>query len=102
MIHFTCDRCGRPIDPANEIRYTVKMEVQAAMETWEDENQDEDRDHLMEVHEILDREDEFDDDHSGLEVYRRMRFDLCTNCHQQFMPNPLGKSKSVKLGFSEN
>ena len=102
MIHFTCDRCGRPIDPANELRYTVKMVVQAAMEAWEDENQDEDRDHLMEVHEILDREDEFDDDHSGLEVYRRMRFDLCTNCYQQFMQNPLGKSKSVKLGFGEN
>ena len=47
-------------------------------------------------------EDEFDDDHSGLEVYRRLRFDLCTNCYQQFMQNPISKTKSVKLGFSKN
>ena len=78
------------------------MEVQTAVDPWDEDQQDADRDHLVEVHEILDREEEFDDDHPGFEVYRKMRYDLCVECYRRFMKNPIGKPKSVKLGFSKN
>ena len=35
MIHFSCDRCKRMIDPEDELRYVVKLEVSAAMEPLE-------------------------------------------------------------------
>ena len=27
MIHYSCDRCGRPIDPSEDLRYVVRLEI---------------------------------------------------------------------------
>ena len=32
MIHYSCDRCGRAIDPKEELRYVVRVEVEAVTE----------------------------------------------------------------------
>ena len=44
MIHFTCDRCRQSIDPEEDLRYVVRMEVQAAMEPLDAEEPEDDRD----------------------------------------------------------
>ena len=59
MIHYSCDRCGRPIDPSEDLRYVVRLEIEAVMEPLDGEVvDDDDRDHLMELHEILDHADD--------------------------------------------
>ncbi len=55
MIHYSCDRCKRTIDPEVDLRYVVKLETYAAMEPIEVADFEDDRDHLMEVQEILER-----------------------------------------------
>jgi hypothetical protein len=98
MIHYSCDRCKREIDTETELRYVVRLEVQAMMEPCEVEVED-DRDHLLEVGEILDR---LDDDSLSDEVYQRRRFDLCPSCYRKYVKNPLGRDVAPQLNFSKN
>ena len=93
MIHYSCDRCHRAIDPSVETRYLVKIEIQAMVEESDDSRDD--RDHLVEIHEILSRQDEFDDEHPGLEVHRKLVFDLCPECHHHFLAKPVGAIKRL-------
>src|SRR6478609_3316060 len=101
MIHFTCDRCKREIDPDLELRYVVRLEVQAMMEPCEVDVQD-DRDHLLEIQEVLERMDDLNDDNIGDDVYQRRRFDLCPACYRKYIKNPLGREPAHHLNFSKN
>ena len=102
MIHYACDRCKRVIDPDDEVRYVVRMEVQAVFESTEAEENDDDRDHLLEIHEILERLDCEDSELGGEDVYHRRRFDLCSDCYRKFTQNPVGREAATQFGFSKN
>ncbi len=104
MIHYTCDCCKRRIDSSDELRYIVRLEVYAALEPLEDEA-DDDRDHLQEIQEMLERlddsrEEEFEEVCD--EVYHKQRFDLCSDCRQRFVQNPLARPTKAHLNFSQN
>jgi hypothetical protein len=101
MIHYTCDCCKRPIDPQHELRYVVRVEVYAAPDANEDASDDE-RDHLQEIQDILERIDDVDDSHLGDDVYHQVRYDLCDQCRSLYVKNPLGRSALQALGFSQN
>lgn len=102
MIHYSCDRCKRVIDPAEDLRYVVKLEVQAAMEPLDCEEPEDDRDHLLEIQEILERLEDSESDLIDDDVYSHRRFDLCPDCYRQFMQNPIGREVPAHLGFSQN
>ena len=102
MIHYTCDRCKREIDTACEIRYTVQLEVQAAPDPQHGDF-DEDIDHLTELHQILEGIVEDDDlDLPNPDTSLQGRYDLCPECHRQFLKNPLGRDAFHAIGFSNN
>jgi len=101
MIHYSCDRCKTPIDSESDIRYVVNLEVQAVMETEEFDDLDDDRDHLMEIDELLEHLGDVDPDQIGDE-YQKRRYDLCSSCYQQFMKNPVGGENPSRLDFSQN
>lgn len=102
MIHYSCDRCGRPIDSKEELRYIVRVEVEAVMEPLDGVIEDEDRDHLMTISEILERAEDLEDPMIGEGVYDRKRFDLCSDCHHTFIKSPVGSSKQKQMNFSSN
>ncbi len=103
MIHYSCDRCRRPIDHEDEMRYTVRIEVQASIGADAlGDDVDEDRDHLLEIHEILERADDAHDPLISDEIYQRQRYDLCSDCYRAFVKNPLGNEISKQLDFSNN
>jgi len=99
MIHFTCDCCGRSIDPADETRYVVRMEVYVAVDDGADPTADED-DHLEEIEDLLERLDEIDADEDE-RLYKQVRYDLCAGCRERFVRNPLGRG-ATRLGYSDN
>ena len=101
MIHYACDRCGRALDPEEDLRYVVKMEIYAAMDQFCVEGSDDDRDHLLEIHEILEQVHDADDG-IGEDVYRKVRLDLCCECHRKFIKDPLGREPVAQFGFSQN
>ena len=69
--------------------------------TDEDEN---DRDHLEEIQDILERMDDSENDQIGEDVYQQLRFDLCPECRKKFLKNPLGRDilAAKMVGFSKN
>jgi hypothetical protein len=116
MIHYTCDRCKRTINPETEARYVVEIDVRLAGDCDVDEIECEDVDHLAELHHQLQRElnDELSltldqpleehgaacrgqDFEEGPEQY-----DLCEHCYAIFATNPLGRETAVGFGFSNN
>ena len=99
MIHFTCDRCKRVIDPEQELRYVVRMEIEAVMDPIHESEPQDDRDHLLEIDEILER---VDSDEAAEATYHKRRFDLCPQCYRKFSANPLAREKKTTLGFSHN
>jgi hypothetical protein len=102
MIHHTCDRCKRVIDPEHELRYVVRMEVEAIMDPIHEDEPTDDRDHLMEIDEILGRAELDDCDGLDDEVFQQRRYDLCPQCYRKFNGNPIGREKKATLGFSHN
>ena len=102
MIRYSCDLCKRDLDPEDDLRYVVKIEVYAAFDptaTSEDEN---DRDHLQEIQDILESLEDADDNQIGDDVYQQLRFDLCPECRKKFLQNPLGREVTKAFGFSSN
>ena len=102
MIHYTCDRCKRQINTDSQTRFIVQIDIQTAASEVEPEFED-DIDHLNELHQILEgmhepviaTDAEAETSHHG-------RYDLCPECHRQFLKNPLGRDAVLALGFSNN
>ncbi len=101
MIRYSCDLCKRELDPDEDLRYVVKMEVFAAFDPAASDD-DDDRDHLQEIQDLLERVEDLDGDQFGNEVYQQLRFDLCPQCRKKFARNPLGREGVTVFGFSDN
>ena len=101
MIHFTCDCCNRTIDSERDLRYVVRMEVYAAQGDADCEV-DDDRDHLLEIEEIIERLEDIEDERIGEDIYQQVRFDLCSECRKKFVRDPLGRQNSSLFNFSQN
>lgn len=101
MIHYTCDGCHRSLNSENDLRYVVKMEIYASLDPLVDEPED-DRDHLQEIQDIIERLEDAESDEVGDDVYQQMRFDLCADCRRRFLRNPIGRDLVKQLNFSEN
>jgi hypothetical protein len=99
MIHFSCDRCKRPLDNESDLRYVVRLEVQAVMDPCQLDITEDDRDHLVEIQDMIER---LDDDNLGEEIYQKSRYDLCSHCYRKFIQNPLGRESVPHLNFSKN
>ena len=100
MIRFSCDMCKREIDPEEDLRYVAKIELYAAFDPMVLE--EDDRDHLQEIQDILERAEDLESDQIGDDVYQQLRFDLCPECRRKFLKNPLGRESTKILNFSEN
>ena len=100
MIHYICDRCKRQINTANQTRYVIQIDIQSAVDHSQVELE-EDIDHLAELHQMLEGmnhealDDETQASHHG-------QYDLCPECHRQFLKNPLGRDSMLAIGFSNN
>ena len=102
MIRYSCDLCGRDLDPEEDLRYVVKLEVYAAFDPVAADEEEDDRNHLQEIQDILERLEDAESDQIGDDVYQQMRFDLCPVCRKKFLKNPLGREIAHVFGFSEN
>jgi hypothetical protein len=101
MIHYTCDRCKKSISPHSELRYQLKIEVQAIGET-EACTPNEDVDSLSELHQLLEGLQDDNEDEVAEPGSFRSQYDLCPRCYRQFSRNPLGRELAIALGFSNN
>lgn len=82
------------------MRYVVKLEIFPSMDDFDD--LDDDHDHLQEIQDILERTDDVADECIGDDVYKQMRFDLCSDCRKRFLRNPFGRDLLEQFDFSKN
>ncbi|MEZ6072991.1 MAG: hypothetical protein R3C10_22685 [Pirellulales bacterium] len=103
MIRYACDCCKRELDPDMDVRYVVKLEVYPSFDPplGDDVDVDE-RDHLQEIQEAITALESSADEPTGEDVYRKMHFDLCPECHARYVRNPLGRELVASLEFSNN
>lgn len=113
MIHYSCDRCKRELEPS-ELRYAVKLEVQAVLEPVACAEVEDDRDYLGELNDLIECEDlgddlggDFDDEFDAAEATLQQEnsahhFDLCPRCAKALRRNPLGRETPLRFGFSQN
>ena len=85
-----------------DLRYVAKMEIYAAMDSADEDEPDDDRDHLLEINEILDSIDDADFDSVGEDIYKSSQFDLCPECQRKVLENPLGRQQAPQFNFSAN
>ena len=103
MIRYSCDLCKQNLDQEQDLRYVVKVEVYAAFDPTATNGDEEDRDHLEEIQDILERLEDSESDQIGDDVYQQLRFDLCPECRRKFIKNPLGREAAAKaFDFSTN
>ena len=102
MIRYFCNLCQQEIDPGHDGSYLVRMEVYAA-QSPEQMPIDDDRDHLEEFNEVLERYEEFEEDGPFLssDNYRKERYHLCKPCGKQFLQDPLGQRMPQRLEMSK-
>jgi hypothetical protein len=101
MIHFSCDRCKRVLD-ADETRYLVRVEVTMPLEPLDGDDPEDDRDHLAEIHNMLERLSDEEAASLSEDAGRLLRFDLCRECYKKFIQFPVGREPAEQFGFSEN
>jgi hypothetical protein len=102
MIRYSCDLCNRELDPEEDLRYVVKIEVYAAFDPTATDADEDDRDHLEEIQDVLERLEDSDSDRVGDDVYQQLRFDLCPECRKKFAKNPLAREVVKAFNFSAN
>ena len=106
MIHYNCDMCGKSLVPEDDDRYVVKVEIYAACDSME---VDDDEDLINDFDEDDEEEEDDDDEADNLDPdeidsieYKTFRYDLCSKCHSRYVQDPL-LIKSIRRGrFSEN
>ena len=108
VIHYTCDRCKRTINTIDQPRYVVQIEIQSVVDDPLDDHivdiekeAEEDIDHLSELHQSLEGMVDLPDE-VATQAHHRGRYDLCCDCHCQFLKNPLGRDAMAAIGFSNN
>lgn len=101
MINYNCDMCGKSLVPEEDDRYVVKIEIYAACDSMDVD----DEELINDLEEEEDEDDEIDsldpDEIDSIE-YKTFRYDLCSKCHSMYLQDPLS-IKSIRRGrFSEN
>lgn len=111
MIHYSCDRCRREIDP-EELRFSVVIEVQVAIEDGPlsgigalnagGVGVDSSLAELGELQELLQQFDDDEREEISQRAYQHRQYDLCSDCQREYLKNPLAVDAIAKVGFSEN
>jgi hypothetical protein len=100
MIRYSCDLCKRDLDPEQDLRYVVKMEIFAAMNT---SKEDDDNDPLEDIEDLIERQADDASESIAEEISQQLRFDLCPDCRDKFVKHPLGREQfAAVVGFSKN
>ncbi|MEX2288206.1 MAG: hypothetical protein WD648_14015 [Planctomycetaceae bacterium] len=99
MLHFSCDLCGQHL---GDRRFAVKLEVFAAFDPEEIDEQDLDADNLQNISAMIEEMEQTGETPVDDCSPKKFRFDLCPHCHQRFLQDPLGREATKRLNFSKN
>jgi len=91
------------INAQSEVIYSVRIEIQPLLDVQTESLLEPDRDYLEELDQTIEQVDEAaegSEDDQPLVQHRR--YDLCCECLEHFVRNPLSADVPAALGFSDN
>ena len=100
MVHYSCDLCQRKLDPDEDIRYVVKIEISAAFDPSVG-NEEDDRDDLEEIQSLLEQLERNDADRIGEDVHQELHFDLCPEMPATILQQPVGSRNHEASRFQQ-
>lgn len=99
MIHYTCDRCHRAINREEELRFEVTIVTEVKFDGADGAGASGNNELLDEINAMLGQVV----DSANQELFCTRRYDLCSECYQEYVGNPLGADgHAVQVGFSKN
>ena len=97
MIESACDRCGRPLQRMDR-QYLATMEIRPVVGAAHSDEDPGDRDHLLELHEMLEAGADVD----APDEQHVREFLLCHDCCQRVQEDPMTQDAALHVGFSQN
>lgn len=98
--YYECDMCGGRIEP-KELRYVVKMTVFAAYDALEIELTDLERDYTEEIRSLIEKMEHMNPKELQEDVFKQLSFDVCRECQQKLIRNPLGNKAGSRKPLSD-
>lgn len=102
MICVNCDLCGKEIQRDEETHYIVKIEIVAAPDQEMLTEDDLTVDNLEAVSELLKAKENGDLELAEVPTKQQLRYDLCPQCRERFLKNPLRPEPVSHFDFSQN
>lgn len=97
MIHYTCDMCGKAMDPDSEDRYRVLIDVEKMPPGTTDDDLDSDFDEDFGQFGLDSGSPEDEED-----FLKSFRFDLCPECAEIYVRDPLARKLPRRLRHLDN
>ena len=93
---ITCDICGKTLLIDSDVRYEVRIVVQAAYDPLELTASDLARSRPAEIERLLAHLQTMSPDEAQDQVYREFSFDLCPTCQREYLRHPLGVKRALR------
>ena len=99
MVQPACEMCGKELGRL-ERQYIAAIDIRPTTGAAEADEEAGDRDHLLEIHEMLEAVESHEDDEAN--AFEPQEFLLCHDCCCRFQNEPLPRETVLQVGFSEN
>ena len=91
-----CQRCGKALKE-EDLRYIVEIKVYAAPKEMEINLEDLIRDYKFRINRVVEEIAQKSEKELSDEIYTEWKFDLCPECHKEYIKDPLGINRSENL-----
>lgn len=98
MVQAACDLCGQELSRMDR-QYIAVIDIRPTVGAAENGEDPSDRDHLLELHEMLEAAK---DDGDVEEDHAPQEFLLCHDCCCRFREDPLPRETALQFDFSKN
>ena len=89
MQGISCDRCDKSLLIDEDVRYEVRIVVQAAYDPMEITSQQLAETRPVDWKNLVEHLEKMTEDEMQDQVYRELRFDLCPGCQKDYLREPL-------------
>ncbi|HIA28306.1 MAG TPA: hypothetical protein EYN79_09405 [Planctomycetes bacterium] len=92
MQGIICDRCDKSLLIDEDVRYEVRIVVQAAYDPMEITAKQLADQRPIDWQNLIKNFDDLTEEELQDQVYRELRFDLCPGCQKEYLKDPLPES----------